>query len=423
MEQQNFILMITALVPMLAFGGTVSSTAEMWDGVSTVAEDSKSMELDCRKVFPVAKLKSEPLAYSAIGWDLDPVDDPSRTVTISFRSGTFADGVFTPDGQGVEILHEKTGSGVFEWFPREVSKKVYRLAHIVKVNGVDDASAALYGYMDFSRCVGMSTQDQIEAAVLGESLCKVTVVQDADWPWDVIDMTVPRSGIRAPQLLPEGSESATTFKFVGFGRFQYDYALDGGRLEVRVDGETAVVHETSTDWSAQAIEFTEYGAHEVVFSCVPIDGRCEAGLRNVNVKVENPDMYDVVADVRKNVRIDLREGVRTTKFFKDILPLTYSSTNWIGDVSGATSMSVARVTVVELTGTDEDVSKWTQEVPSSIQVLKQEAGEGEVAWQASRGVWKATFDILNEDNSIHQESALFDLRATRANNGLVILLW
>ena len=97
----------------------------------------------------------------------------------------------------------------------------------------------------------------------------------------------------------------------------------------------------------------------------------------------------------------------------EVLPFTYSSTNWIGDVVGVSAASVARVALVQLTGDDDDVTTWT-EVPGTASVLVNDVvGEGEkvARWNPKDGVWKATFDILNGNSSIHQETAFFDLRS------------
>ena len=83
-------------------------------------------------------------------------------------------------------------------------------------------------------------------------------------------------------------------------------------------------------------------------------------------------------------------------------------------VTGVSASSVARVAIVQLDGTGPDVATWTTEEPGSYRVLKAESGEGEVAWSAKPGVWKATFDILNNDAGIHSETAIFDLRQARA---------
>ena len=84
--------------------------------------------MDCRAVFPVPQIDSEVLSgfnYSAIGWDLDPAEDPSRTVTITAQAGKLAKGVFTPDGSAAVVLRPHAGAkgwevfyGCGSWTPR-----------------------------------------------------------------------------------------------------------------------------------------------------------------------------------------------------------------------------------------------------------------------------------------------------------------
>ena len=115
---------------------------------------------------------------------------------------------------------------------------------------------------------------------------------------------------------------------------------------------------------------------------------------------------------RAHVVMDLEEGVRTPKYLSYVLPFEYSSTNWIGDVKGVTVSSVASVTIVQLAGDDPDVTKWA-EVQGTSRELKKAVGEDAVKWKARKGVWKATFDILNGDSRIHRETVIFDLRDSK----------
>ena len=124
---------------------------------------------------------------------------------------------------------------------------------------------------------------------------------------------------------------------------------------------------------------------------------------------------------RAHVVMDLEEGVRTPKYLSYVLPFEYSSTNWIGDVKGVTVSSVASVTIVQLAGDDPDVTKWA-EVQGTSRELKKAVGEDAVKWKARKGVWKATFDILNGDSRIHRETVIFDLRDSRGN-GFVLMLY
>ena len=112
--------------------------------------------MDCRAVFPVSQIDSEALTgfnYSAIGWDLDPAEDPSRAVTITAQAGKLAKGVFTPDGSAaVEVQSGLTGTGTCSWVVNGFTPKVYQLVHAVTGAGGVDTAAQLVGYFDFSRC-------------------------------------------------------------------------------------------------------------------------------------------------------------------------------------------------------------------------------------------------------------------------------
>ena len=56
--------------------------------------------------------------------------------------------------------------------------------------------------------------------------------------------------------------------------------------------------------------------------------------------------------------------------------------------------------------------RWTDEVSGMFRKLVDKPGEDAKPWRAKKGVWKATFDILNGDTSIHREESWFDLRKT-----------
>ena len=120
-------------------------------------------------------------------------------------------------------------------------------------------------------------------------------------------------------------------------------------------------------------------------------------------------------------RVDLREGVRTPKNRDEVLPFAYSSTNWLG-VAGATAESKAHVRIVQMTGSDPAVTNWTTEVAGMSRVLHDAPGEDAVSRKFKVGcVWKATFDILNGETSVHREESWFDLRQTRTPGFLLML--
>ena len=218
-----------------------------------------------------------------------------------------------------------------------------------------------------------------------------------------------RSGIATDATLAPGATTATTFTFRGIGTLQCEFLLTGGKLDVVADGEAVFAFtEPTGEWMPCSMAFEDDVAHEVAFVHTA-NGSGFAGLRNVRW-VER-DVGLLAKDGEIGIRVDLRKGVRMPKRFRDMLPFAYSSTNWIGDVAGVGAESVAKVAVVELEGTDPDVRNWPE--AGTPRTLVTRSGEGSVEWQPRKGVWKATFDVLDGGASIHRETAVFDLRASR----------
>lgn len=396
---------------------------ELTPASELVVRETDETAVDLRSVFPVTKLTDEPMlqnfTYSAIGWGLDPAMDATRTVTITARAGTLAEGFFTPDGSAeTTVLAETTGAGTTDWQPSGVSKKVYQLTHTVKKNSVVDGTATLYGYLDFSQVASAASQTEVEAAVLGEITHTIAVKQDEQSPWQPIDSASVRSGIATDESLEQGSKTATTFTFKGRGVLHFDYELTGGTLKA-VSGEEEVLtfDEPTAGWVSGQVPFSGYGAHEVAFVYTAADGGV-AAIRNVRWEEQDESLR--AESEGGPVVVDLREGVRSLRKRVELLPFTYSSTNFVG-ITGATAESIARVTLVQVTGEGSDLTQWTDEVAGKKIVLCAEPGEGTVIWQGKSGVWKATFDILAEDGAlIHEETAIFDMR--KFERGLIIML-
>lgn len=368
--------------------------------------------IDLRAMFPV-KVVNDPalhgITYSSRGWRIDvEEDDPSRKAEIMAAPGTFEDGKFSPDGAAVTVLPATTGEGTMVWTPSDFSKMVYQLTHVAKINGTRDESSVCHAYLDFTKCAANASQAEVEAAVLGDISHPIVTVQDRDLPWQPIVSDTERAGIATDASLV--SETTTTaFSIKGRGTFHYEYRMSGGTLVVRVDGEQFGRMVDPVDWRTCTIAIQGCGAHEVSFAYTAAIGGGWAALRNVRWKEEDGWMQ-AQGEVKKR-RVDLREGVRRPKYRDEILPFVYSSTNWIG-VAGATAESAARVTIVPMAGTDSDVTQWTE---SGVPIELHDApGEADVKWRKpEKGVWKATFDIMNGDKSIYSEERFFDLRKTR----------
>ena len=375
-------------------------------------QESVEVECDLRTVFPVAKLKNEPalqgFGYSARGWCLDvPIEDPDRTAEIVAEPGVLANGVFTPEGAAVVVMSATEGEGWIDWQPSSVEKGMYRLTHTARVRGTGDGQATCYGYLDFTQCAdSRATQEQVEVAALDGVSHMIALTQDEEFPWQPIEMSVAGAGIATDAQLV--SETTTTvFSFKGHGTFHYEYVLSGGSLEVRADGVPVETLQVS-GWQMRTVQFEGFGAHTVAFVHVAAKGG-RAGLRSVRWEEED-DAVRLWGE-ENDVRMDLRHGIRTAKCADEILPFVYSSTNWIG-VAGATAGSKARVTIMQMSGTGPDVTNWTDVVSGSFKELVNKNGEGEKKWRPRKGVWKATFDILNDETSIYSADAWFDLRKT-----------
>ena len=389
------------------------------DGFDVECRQTSQLRCDLRTVFPVASLADEALKglmYSANGWVRNATDDATRTATITARAGTLANGVFTSDGSAeVTVATGLTGEGTVDWAVTEISKKVYQLTHTARKGGTVDAAGTCYGYLDFTHCVSWASQADVEAAVLGAVTHKIAVIQDEDWPWQPVDSAAVRSGIVTDEWLEPDEKTATTFTFKGRGVLHYDYSLSGGELAVIADDEVVSVFAEATTGSVSCqVAFDGFGAHEVSFAYTAVGG-AEAALRNV--RWEESEDGERAGASRGKVRADLQAGeVRTPRRLADVLPFVYSPTNFIGTVDGKS----ARVSIVQLEGTDPDVTKWA-EVPGTWRKLKESTDEGEVKWRAKKGVWKATFEIFDDDKLKETQIKYFDLRNANGNGFAIIL--
>lgn len=416
------------LVLVFAFSTAFSAVAEEPNWVrenelvlscDLVRGEAQEAVCDLRTAFTVATLEDDPalkgLMYSAIGWELDAAADSSRTVAISATPGTLVDGAFAPVGSPVEVLPATTGRGSFNWQVATIEKKLYQLTHTVRNGSSVDATGTLVGYIDFSHAAIWASQDDVEAAVLGERTQSLTVTQDATWPWQPIGTPVALSGIRTDETLGEGVATATTFSFTGVGAFNYEYALDGGQLTIVVDGVETVLAATAGAWTSGTVELGTSGDHVVAFAYVAAGGGSTAALRNVSRSDEDGDLASAEGD---DICVDLQEGeVRTPRKLAWVMPFVYSPTNFIGTVDG----TVARVSIVRLEGDDPDVTQWTE--VGTPRVLKESSDEGEVVWRARKGVWKAVFEFYNGDKLLEKETQtkIFDLR-NATGNGLVLFI-
>lgn len=411
----------------------LSATAGVWhacgdvlyeDGIAVLEESQRcevEQAIDLRAIFPVKERDNDPalrgISYSARGWRPEvQVDDSSRTATIVATPGTLIDGKFSANDTAVTVLPAAQGEGTVDWTPTSIKKVVYQLMHTALKGSSRDELATCYGYLDFTHCDLFASQSDVEVAVLDGITHRISVMQDVNYPWQPIDSAVPGSGVTTDVGLFRET-TTTAFSFKGCGTLHYKYMLQGGILEVVVNGEPLGTLSAADDWRTHTMIFQDYGMHNVSF-VYTATGYGHAALCGVRWE-ESAEAHAQVA--KDDMRVDMRKGVRKVKRFEEVLPFTYSSTNWIDETLDVTASSCARVTIVRLNGTDPDVTKWTEEVPGTFRTLYNHPGEGDVRWRPKSGVWKAGFDIINDNMSIHSEESFFDLRNAKGPGFLLMV--
>ena len=435
MKQRNYILGMLAFVPLLALGGGDSLAEVFQNRGADVVDETYSATVDGRVVIPVTSesvLKG--LSYSSVGWDIVPDEGAARTVAIIAQSGYFTKGAFVADGDAkFEVLAETTGRGTCHWQVTaellakiQKGKTLYRFVHAVKDEGVDDPSETLYGYFDFD--LSALVDGTAMAAALAEVSHPVLMV-DHDRPWPPVDAATVRSGIVTDPSLEAGATTAMKLFFTGMGSLAFEYALDGGRLSVVADGVERELPATDGAWAtADALEFSDADVHEVMLVYTAAGDGSTAKVRHV--RWLQADRVDYLSDVRQHVRLDTREGVLVVRRPNDLLPFTWSSTNFtgvieigLGETQRIDPQSVASVRVVQVTGAGDDVSQWATEVEGTeTTLIAEQKGEGTVTWKHVKpAVWKAEFVIKPPAGETCRETRILDLR-TYIGQGTVLFV-
>ena len=341
----------------------------------------------------VEDLAKIPLSYSSVGWGIEDLPGES-TVRLDNVTGA----VFN-------VQEGLTGRGVFPWVIRGIDRKVFHIQHVVTRGGVvraEETLNAIFDYTDF-----FERNEQIKKAVVGHSQA-LSCRDDTIHPWSLL-------GGAGEGVSNAADGAQLSFSFAGAGSFSVELAFASGSVVVMMDGVELETVAANAQWTQHVWPVVGFGRHTVTLR---YSGTSEIRVRNA---VMNGCDCRVQPVASESSALDLRRGVRKVRRYTEILPFTYSSTNWIGDVVGVTAASVARVTIVQLTGSDPDVVNWTEMVPGTFKELVKKTGEGEVKWRPKQGVWKATFDILNDDKSVRQESAILDLR-NASGCGLILML-
>ena len=292
------------------------------------------------------------------------------------------------------------------WTAYSVSIATDCLTNLVRISYV----AADGGYMAVkdivSNCVTPATPEEIRLAAFADISQSFTFENDENSPWDPIDGA--GAGVVAPAEV--GSVFAVTVK--GAGEFGFDWSLAAGTLTVTVDGRETMTLTEASGWQQESLVFSERGTHIVRFVASEGDGIA------VKAICWHEDVGEFVSAEGDVFCVDLREGVRVIADKSEILPFTYSATNFTGLAANAVASSVS---VVRMAGEGDDVSLWTDEVPGTARVLHSGPDEGTVAWWGRAGVWKAAFVIVDGmDAPVHLETAILDLR--KCAHGFMLLL-
>lgn len=357
--------------------------------------------LDLTNVWYMTKPQTVKVAYSAVGWEVEPVEKGATVDLQLTESGAAA---------SKAVAEGLTGRGMTDWRPTKMNKSVYTLDHVVKdANGQPIPSEnlrATFSFVDYEG--GSATRSEIAAALYVPFTEPYDFANDAENPWEVIGEA--GEGMMSPA---DGEHSVFTLKVEDVGTLSFETAVAGGTLTIALDGAVVATIADDSDWTARSVLPETRGSHTVTLTFDQTGGGV-ARLKGVTWVLKDVDFGTVASDP---VAVDLREGIRVIRRSNELLPFTYSLTNFTG-VAGVPDE--VRVRVVRLTGTDPDISTWTDEVPGTERVLRTDLVEGKTEWYGNIGVWKAEFRICGGGDVLHLETAIFDMRRFAA--GLMILV-
>ena len=371
--------------------------------------------LDLDPVWEIESTDVKPLMYSAQGWDYEPVDR-GVTAGITAQSGAFEDGRWVPSESDPEtVASGLTDRGTCDWNAKACKAAAYQVVHRVSSESPLTLKTDLTAYFVFTDKGKVASSERL--AVTAPVTHDFTVVNDIGNPWKYIGGN--GEGMKSADGLETGESSALAFSIYGEGAFSFDYTSANGSLAVYVDDVLVETVPVAADWVSKSYDVASgVGTHLVrlVFTSAGADALAQVNV----VKWLKDASADYDEDESGLVRVDLREGVRVLVAYEDRMPFTYSHTNFTG-LAGATVAAVAKVSVVELTGSDPDVSTWTDEVPGTAKTLVERAGEGLVPCRLTSGVWKATFEIFEGGTLLRTETAILDFRTFHPRGFEVII--
>lgn len=386
--------------------GAVSASDDLSQFRQVTAEGwGEASALDLSEVWEVFELQGVPVAYSSVGWDVDPVDS-GNAVALTLVP---VDASASP----VTLVSGLTGAGAYGWTPSGVEKTTYRLSHVVSHGGVSDMKQTLTAVFDFTNCdLGGATADEIRAAAFATDSQSFDFSSDEESPWQ------PIGGAGEGIASAEGVASTFTLRVKGSGTLSFGHLLTASDLSafrVLVDGVETLDLGAAAQWTDDLLTVDARGAHVVTFVFDGTDG--QAGVKGLRWH-EREGAF--ASQLSEPVAVDLREGVRALVSRTELLPFVYSATNFTGLAETVEGPTVAKVSVVKLTGEGEEVALWTDEVPGTRRVIRRATDESAVSWSVRSGVWKAEFEILDGDKSVHFESVIFDMRTLK--KGFVLLV-
>ena len=373
-----------------------------WDTGRASGSEPMQCSLDLSDIWDKRNLNPEPIRWSSLGWDDAAEAESGKAVTLKFKP--------LPAGEEQTLMEPQAGfNQTFVWMPGEVSKQVYNIKHVI--TGGSPLEADLNAYFSFEHYDHIAPSEvDVRAAIVAGDGITYGFMNDPDNWWELIGGA--GEGIEAPM-----GTSEFVFTVDGHGTFDFDYTLGGCTWTVWVDGVQVKTLGEAADWTTFALSIEGMRAHTVVFSTDLSAGSDFAMLKNVRWVDEDWRSRVGQSD---DVSVDLRTNeVLVVKRKKDLLPFAWSSTNFTGVIEIGPSetrlidpASIARVRVVKVTGSGDDLSQWTTEDAKTEKVLiSKKAGEGTVKWFGVKpGVWKAEFTILTGEDQVFIQRRILDLR-------------
>ena len=388
----SVLLSVPAIVSAVELKQPESSEIEVVSASQHVVPDG----LDLSTVWECADMSEIPVSYSGTGWGVDSARPESGVVSLllSLKSG----GTESAVASGLA-----DGDGTYMWDPDGVLKSVYVLRHEVSVGGTVDKAQGLQAEFSFEHAKsGKKPSDAAVAKALfgGPPDDGVTFSNDPDLWWDIDRET--GVGIVAQEGQSEFSFTCMAGHDHGC-EFSLSYRLAGASLSVWIDGEMVSELSAAGQWKRTTFVISGPGEHSVVFKADVAGGgtACLSAVKWAQNRV-------FARSVSRAVAVDFREGVRVLGSKAELMPFVYSATNFTG-LAVSVEKPVAKVSIVRLQGDGEDLEAWTP-VAGTNRVLKRASDDGEVIWSGKRGVFRATFEIDDGDDSVHFETVIFDLR-------------